>query len=87
VQRRGGSRGHGGRQPCANALERAAERRRLAMRLLELWSFAPASRHGQPAGKMGGAMWIWALGQQTERIKSLRPSLLRNSRLYCYYKH
>jgi hypothetical protein len=21
----------------------------------------PASRHGQPAGKMGGAMWLWAL--------------------------
>jgi hypothetical protein len=42
---------------------------------------------GQPAGKMGGAMWLWALGQQTERIKSLRPSLLLNPRLYCYYKH
>jgi hypothetical protein len=36
---------------------------------------------------MGGAMWLWALGQQTERIKSLRPSLLLNPRLYCYYKH
>jgi hypothetical protein len=39
------------------------------------------------AGKMGGAMWLWALGQQTERIKSLRPSLLLNPRLLCYYKH
>jgi hypothetical protein len=27
------------------------------------------------AGKMGGAMWLWALGQQTERIKPIRPSL------------
>jgi hypothetical protein len=44
-------------------------------------------QHGQPAGKMGGAMWLWALGQQTERIKTLRPSLLLNPRLYCYYKH
>jgi hypothetical protein len=30
---------------------------------------------GQPAGKMGGAMWLWALGQQTERIKSLIKAL------------
>jgi hypothetical protein len=51
------------------------------------WNSGP--QHGQPAGKMGGAMWLWALGQQTERIKSLRPSLLLNPRLYCYcyYKH
>jgi hypothetical protein len=46
-----------------------------------------AGRAWAPAGKMGGDMWLWALGQQTERIKSLRPSLLLNPRLYCYYKH
>jgi hypothetical protein len=73
------------RQPkIYNLLECAAERRRKAVRLLELCSSAPATAtaSGQPAGKMGGAMWLWALGQQTERIKSLRPSILINPRLY-----
>jgi hypothetical protein len=53
------------------------------------WDYDPLRlpRYGQPAGKMGGAMWLWTLRQQTERIKSLRPSLLLNLRLYCYYKH
>jgi hypothetical protein len=41
----------------------------------------PASRHGQPAGKMGGAMWLWALGQQTERIKSRFPPLAPHRRV------
>jgi hypothetical protein len=43
-----------------------------------------ASHHSH--GKLGGAMWLWALEQQTERIKSLRPSLLPNPHLYCYYE-
>ena len=36
-------------------------------------------------GKMGGAMWLCALEQQTERIRPLTPSLLLNPRLCCYY--
>jgi hypothetical protein len=70
------------------------------MRLLEVWSSAhgrlrlphgPRRTTGSKRWAVCHVAWLWALEQQTDRIKSLtpglRPSLLPNPRLCCYYKH